>query len=97
MFGELHILDDNGNELPSGEVGTIYFASPARFEYHKAPGQTRAAFVRSGWSTVGDIGYVDDAGYLYLTDREAHMIISGGGNIYPREIEDVLVVTGQHR
>jgi long-chain acyl-CoA synthetase len=91
VFGELHILDDNGNELPSGEVGTIYFASPARFEYHKAPEQTRAAFVRSGWSTVGDIGYVDDAGYLYLTDRKAHMIISGGVNIYPREIEDVLV------
>jgi len=91
VFGELHILDDNGNELPPDQIGTIYFASPARFEYHKAPEQTRAAFVRSDCSTVGDIGYVDDAGYLYLTDRKAHMIISGGVNIYPREIEDVLV------
>ena len=71
VFGELHILNDDGNELPPGEVGTIYFASPARFEYHKAPEQTRAAFVRSGASTVGDLGRVDDDGLPLLSDRRA--------------------------
>jgi acyl-CoA synthetase (AMP-forming)/AMP-acid ligase II len=89
--GELHICDDEGNPLPPGEIGTIYFAGGGTYEYYKDPEKTAAARLPDGSTTLGDIGYVDDDGYLYLTDRKAHMIISGGVNIYPQEIEDVLV------
>jgi len=91
ILGELHIVDDNGRELPPGEVGTVYFAGGATFEYHNDPTKTAASRNPQGWSTLGDIGYLDEDGFLYLTDRKANMIISGGVNIYPQEAENVLV------
>jgi long-chain acyl-CoA synthetase len=92
--GKLHICDDAGRELPAGEAGLIYFERDAMpFAYHNAPDKTRAAQhpARANWSTLGDVGYVNPDGYLYLTDRKAYMIISGGVNIYPQEIEDALI------
>jgi acyl-CoA synthetase (AMP-forming)/AMP-acid ligase II len=86
----VHILDDEGRERPAGEPGTIHFEA-ARFEYHGEPEKTAAAWNPNGWLTVGDVGYVDDDGYLFLTDRATNMIISGGVNIYPQETEDVLL------
>jgi acyl-CoA synthetase (AMP-forming)/AMP-acid ligase II len=86
----VHVLDDDGNECPPGVPGVIYLEADP-IEYHGEPEKTAAAFHPNGWLTVGDIGYVDDEGYLFLTDRATHMIISGGVNIYPREAEDVLV------
>jgi fatty-acyl-CoA synthase len=96
--GILHICDDEGRELRAGEAGTIYFERDEMpFAYHKDPAKTRAAQhpQHANWSTLGDIGYVDDAGYLYLTDRKAFMIISGGVNIYPQIIEDALILHPQ--
>jgi len=91
VLGEVHILDESGRELPPGATGLVYFAGGPRFEYFKDPEKTAAAYDARGWSTLGDIGHVDSEGYLYLTDRSSHMIISGGVNIYPREVEDVLL------
>ena len=91
MNGALHILDEEGNELPPGQPGEIYFDTASSFEYLNDPEKTAATTSRQGWRTVGDIGYLDDDGYLYLTDRRHHMIISGGVNIYPQEAENVLV------
>ncbi len=91
LAGEIHILDDDGNELGPRQPGTIYFAGRTEFEYHNDPEKTAACRARDGWSTLGDIGYLDEEGYLYLTDRKANMIISGGVNIYPQETENVLV------
>ena len=92
LVGELHILDDDGNEVPTGEVGTVYFGGEqARFKYHDEPGKTAGAYNEKGWATTGDVGYVDEDGFLYLTDRKNFMIISGGVNIYPQEIENILV------
>ncbi len=93
--GVLHICDEAGNELPVGERGTIYFEQEVMpFEYHNAPEKTQEAQhpVHGNWSTLGDVGYVDEEGFLYLTDRKAYMIISGGVNIYPQEVEDALVL-----
>jgi fatty-acyl-CoA synthase len=95
ILGVIHVCDDDGRELPAGGVGTVYFERDARpFEYHNDPEKTRAAEHpdHPTWTTVGDIGYVDEDGYLYLTDRAAFMIISGGVNIYPQEIEDALTL-----
>jgi acyl-CoA synthetase (AMP-forming)/AMP-acid ligase II len=94
LVGELHIVDDDGNELPPGQAGTIYFGNGGQFEYHNDPEKTEGSKDPKGrgWSTLGDIGYVDDDGYLYLTDRKAYMIISGGVNIYPQEAENVLTM-----
>ncbi|MFV0257995.1 MAG: acyl-CoA synthetase, partial [Acidimicrobiales bacterium] len=89
--GEVHICDDNGDPLGPGEIGTIYFSGGNAYEYYKDPAKTAAASLPGGRSTLGDIGYLDDEGYLYLTDRKANMIISGGVNIYPQEVEDVLI------
>jgi len=91
IVGTPHILDDDGNELPSLEAGTIWSEAGPSFEYHNAPAKTSEARNARGWTTVGDIGYLDDEGYLYLTDRKADMIISGGVNVYPQEAENVLV------
>jgi fatty-acyl-CoA synthase len=91
MLGTAHVLSDNGDEIPSGEPGQIWFDSEMKFEYHNDPQKTREAINDRGWTTVGDVGYLDDEGYLYLTDRKAFMIISGGVNIYPQEAEDVLI------
>jgi acyl-CoA synthetase (AMP-forming)/AMP-acid ligase II len=91
LLGELHIVGEDGAECPTGEPGTIYFANGPAFEYHNDPGKTADARNQQGWSTLGDVGYVDKDGYLYLTDRKAFMIISGGVNIYPQEAENVLI------
>ncbi|MEY4174539.1 MAG: hypothetical protein RI900_1704 [Actinomycetota bacterium] len=88
----VHICGDEGEELPRGESGTIYFEGGANFEYHNDPEKTRGSRHPSQpWSTLGDVGYLDDDNFLYLTDRKAYMIISGGVNIYPQEAENVLV------
>ena len=89
--GVLHILDENWNEVEAGTIGKVYFESDARFEYWQAPDKTRAMTSPQGWRSFGDIGRLDSEGYLYLTDREAFTIVSGGVNIYPQEIEDVLL------
>jgi acyl-CoA synthetase (AMP-forming)/AMP-acid ligase II len=91
-LGTLHICDEDGNELPTGVAGQIWFESEQRFAYHNDPAKTSNAYNERGWSTLGDIGYVDAEGYLYLTDRATHMIISGGVNIYPQEIENLLTM-----
>lgn len=91
MVGAIHILDEDGNELPPGQPGEIYFEGGNDFEYLNDPDKTASSRNTHGWLTVGDIGYVDDDGYLYLTDRRHHMIISGGVNIYPQEAENMLV------
>jgi acyl-CoA synthetase (AMP-forming)/AMP-acid ligase II len=94
LAGEVHNCDENGRELPHGEPGTIYFAGGSTFEYHNDPAKTRGSRHpdHDDWSTLGDVGYVDDDGYLYLTDRKAYMIISGGLNVYPQEAENVLAL-----
>jgi long-chain acyl-CoA synthetase len=86
------IMDEDGNILPPGQVGTVYSATVGRepFEYYKDPEKT-ARSRRGEYRTVGDVGYLDEDGYLYLSDRKADMIISGGVNIYPAEIESVLI------
>jgi long-chain acyl-CoA synthetase len=90
----VRILDDAGAELARGEIGTVYLKAPiqddTRFEYYKAPEKTAGAYA-GDYFTLGDVGYVDDDGYLFLTDRSAHLIISGGVNIYPAEVEAVLI------
>jgi long-chain acyl-CoA synthetase len=91
VVGSIHVLDDDGNELAPGEVGTIWADAPQRFDYLNDDEKTRQHHNDRGWTTVGDVGYLDADGYLYLTDRKAYMIISGGVNIYPQEIEDVLI------
>jgi long-chain acyl-CoA synthetase len=91
VYGELHICDDEGNELPRNQEGSVYFSGGRDFTYHNAPEKTLQCRNEQGWSTLGDIGYVDDDGFLFLTERKAFMIISGGVNIYPQEIENLLV------
>jgi len=87
----VHIIGDDGEELPAGDPGVIWFEDTGRsFEYHNDPEKTAAITDARGWRTLGDVGYLDEDGYLYLTDRKSHMIISGGVNIYPWEIEEVL-------
>ena len=90
-LGELRILDEQGNVLPPGREGLIYFADGPSFEYHNDPVKTAESRSRQGWTTLGDIGYVDDDGWLFLTDRKAHTINSGGVNLYPQETENVLI------
>ncbi len=87
---ECHIVGPDGEELPPGEEGVVYFAGGRTFEYHNDPDKTASVTNDRGWRTLGDIGRLDEDGYLYLTDRQAHMIISGGVNIYPQEAENVL-------
>ncbi len=91
LIGTLHILDDDGDELPAGQAGGIYFESDIPVEYLNDPEKTAESRSKHGWVTVGDVGYLDEQGYLYLTDRRHHMIISGGVNIYPQEAENTLV------
>jgi acyl-CoA synthetase (AMP-forming)/AMP-acid ligase II len=90
--GKVHICDEAGKPLPLGEEGTIFFEGGGEFEYHNDPDKTAASRNHLGWSTLGDVGYLDEDGFLYLTDRKAHMIISGGVNIYPQEAENALVL-----
>ena len=90
-YGVLHICDEQGEELGPGEEGLVYFEGGTPFEYHNDPAKTAEARNAKGWSTLGDIGRIDEEGYLYLTDRKSFMIISGGVNIYPQEIENRLI------
>jgi acyl-CoA synthetase (AMP-forming)/AMP-acid ligase II len=92
LLGAVHICDTEGNEVPARTAGQVLFEVPGRFEYHGDPEKTAAAFDERGWGSLGDMGWVDEEGYLYLTDRVSNMIISGGVNIYPREVEDALIV-----
>lgn len=94
-MGSIRVCGDDGAELPTGEIGTIYFErDELPFAYHNDPAKTEAAIHpdHPTWTTTGDIGYVDAEGFLFLTDRKAFMIISGGVNIYPQEIEDALAL-----
>jgi acyl-CoA synthetase (AMP-forming)/AMP-acid ligase II len=88
----VHILSENGRELPVGEPGEIYFEGGPDFDYFKDPAKTASICNERGWRTLGDVGYVDEDGYLYLTDRSTFMIVSGGVNIYPQEAENLLVM-----
>jgi len=93
LVGKLKIVDDEtGEVLPKNKIGSVYFADGPQFKYHNLPAQTAKAYSKEGWSTLGDVGYLDDDDYLHLTDRKAYMIISGGVNIYPQESEDVLIM-----
>ena len=91
VVGSLRICDEEGKELPAGEPGTIYFADGRAFQYHNDPQKTAESRHAKGWSTIGDVGYLDPDGFLHLTDRKAFMIISGGVNIYPQEAENLLI------
>ena len=91
--GEVHIVDEaTGTEVPAGTEGVIYFGEGNTFEYHLDDEKTRNSRLPNGWSTIGDVGRVDDDGFLYLTDRKAYMIISGGVNVYPQEAENLLTM-----
>ncbi|EUA75240.1 AMP-binding enzyme family protein [Mycobacterium xenopi 4042] len=88
----VHIVGKDGRELPAGAPGEIYFEGGPDFEYFKDPDKTASIRNEHGWRTLGDVGYVDEDGYLYLTDRSTFMIVSGGVNIYPQEAENLLVM-----
>jgi long-chain acyl-CoA synthetase len=95
VIGTIHICDEDGKELPNGESGIVYFELPEMpFRYLKDDEKTKDAQhpEHPNWSALGDVGYVDDDGFLYLTDRATFMIISGGVNIYPQEIEDAMIL-----
>ncbi|MHB8466716.1 MAG: AMP-binding protein [Acidimicrobiales bacterium] len=95
VLGKLHICDESGADLPPGQDGLVYFERRTLpFEYHNSPEQTRASQhpAHPGWAALGDVGHVDQDGFLFLTDRATFMIVAGGVNIYPQEIEDVLVM-----
>ncbi len=94
ILGEVHVCDSDGGELPAGRPGTLYFGNGPEFEYHDDPAKTASSRdpLGRGWTTLGDVGYIDEEGFIYLTDRLSHMIISGGVNIYPQETENLLAV-----
>ncbi|QZD91466.1 acyl-CoA synthetase [Qipengyuania xiapuensis] len=91
IYGTIHVCDGEGNEVPAGQDGLLFFENDLIPTYHNDPEKTRDAMHPKGWMTLGDIGHLDEDGYLFLTDRKSHMIISGGVNIYPQEIENLLV------
>jgi long-chain acyl-CoA synthetase len=92
LFGELHILDDEMRPCAKGVPGQIWFKTATEFSYFNDAEKTRESTSPDGtMTTVGDVGYVDDDGFLYLTDRATFMIISGGVNIYPQEAENLLI------
>ncbi|OBK10412.1 acyl-CoA synthetase [Mycobacterium asiaticum] len=88
----VHVVGEDGRELPVGESGELYFEGGPDFEYFKDPAKTASVYNERGWRTLGDVGRVDEDGYLYLTDRSTFMIVSGGVNIYPQEVENLLVM-----
>ena len=95
IYGAVRICADDGTELPAGQAGVVYFErDEVPFAYHNDPDKTRAAQhpAHPAWTTLGDIGYLDEDGFLFLTDRKAFTIISGGVNIYPQETENVLAL-----
>ncbi len=89
-YGAVHVTDEEGRELPPGEVGRVWFSGGARFAYHNDPEKTAACYNDKGWASLGDLGWLDADGYLFLSDRRADLILSGGVNIYPAEVEAVL-------
>lgn len=91
-FSPVHVLGENGLELPVGQPGELFFEGGPDFEYFKDPAKTASVYNERGWRSLGDMGYVDGDGYLYLTDRATFMIVSGGVNIYPQEVENLLVM-----
>jgi len=91
VLGTLRICDENGDPVPVRTEGGVYFADGPPVNYHNAPEKTAESYNQHGWTTLGDVGWVDEEGYLYLTDRKSFMIISGGVNIYPQEIENLLI------
>jgi len=92
VLGVIHVVDDDGQEVPIGQEGTVYFDGAGTFEYHGDPEKTAESRLANGWSTLGDVGRLDDDGFLYLTDRKAYMIITGGVNVYPQEAENILTM-----
>jgi long-chain acyl-CoA synthetase len=91
-FTAVHVVGDDGSECAVGESGELYFEGGPAFEYFKDPEKTASVTNDKGWRSLGDMGYVDEDGYLYLTDRSTFMIVSGGVNIYPQEAENLLVM-----
>ncbi|MDE2487625.1 MAG: acyl-CoA synthetase [Alphaproteobacteria bacterium] len=91
LTAQVRICDEDGEPLPPRAEGLVYFEGGGQFEYHGDPKKTAEARNKHGWTTLGDVGWVDEEGYLYLTDRKSFMIISGGVNIYPQEIENLLI------
>ena len=91
MHGILHVCGPDGEELPAGRDGVLYFENDKIPTYHNDAEKTAEAMHPKGWMTLGDIGHVNEDGWLFLTDRKSHMIISGGVNIYPQEIENLLI------
>ncbi len=91
-FSPVHVVGEDGAELPAGESGELFFEGGPAFEYFKDPEKTASVSNDRGWRSLGDMGYVDEDGYLYLTDRSTFMIVSGGVNIYPQEAENLLVM-----
>jgi len=91
LMAELKICDEDGEPLPPRAEGVVYFAGGGQFEYHNDPKKTAESRNKHGWTTLGDVGWIDEEGFLYLTDRKSFMIISGGVNIYPQEIENLLI------
>ncbi len=94
IVGQVRILDDDGEEVPIGASGTVYFEGGTDFSYHNDAEKTARSRDPKGrgWSTLGDVGHLDEDGFLYLTDRKAYMIITGGVNVYPQEAENVLAL-----
>ena len=91
-FSPVHVVGEDGTELAVGESGELFFEGGPAFEYFKDPEKTASVFNDHGWRSLGDMGYVDEDGYMYLTDRSTFMIVSGGVNIYPQEAENLLVM-----
>ena len=91
-FSPVHVVSEDGVELPVGESGELFFEGGPQFEYFKDPASTASVSNERGWRSLGDMGYVDAEGYLYLTDRSTFMIVSGGVNIYPQEAENLLIM-----
>jgi long-chain acyl-CoA synthetase len=91
LMAEVKICDEAGDPVPTRTEGTVYFAGGGEFEYHNDPAKTAESRNKHGWTTLGDVGWLDEDGYLFLTDRKSFMIISGGVNIYPQEIENLII------
>jgi long-chain acyl-CoA synthetase len=91
ILGTIRICNEEGDEVPARTEGQVFFEGGSAFSYHNDPDKTRDATNKHGWTSLGDVGWIDEDGYLFLTDRKSFMIISGGVNIYPQEIENLLV------
>ncbi|MFY8193825.1 MAG: AMP-binding protein, partial [Novosphingobium sp.] len=91
IMGTIRICNEEGDEVARRSEGQVFFEGGSSFSYHNDPDKTRDATNKHGWTSLGDVGWIDEDGYLFLTDRKSFMIISGGVNIYPQEIENLLV------